>query len=142
VNLKSSSRIKILAWCLVTMGIASSCATTTKSDTEVSEKKPAGPAFYVLREGDKISYPMPLPERTQVLVDWTYSDGAKHSKEGFRGWDVNHDGRFDMVEVLDEAGKPVSWAYDFNGDFVIDAVEHASKPSQSPIGLPPVSLSH
>jgi hypothetical protein len=85
---------------------------------------------------------MPLPERTQVLVDWTYSDGAKHSKEGFRGWDVNHDGRFDMVEVLDEAGKPVSWAYDFNGDFVIDAVEHASKPSQSPIGLPPVSLSH
>lgn len=139
--LKSSSRVGNLAGCLV-LTFLSGCVTPPKSEPESSEKRAAGPAFYVLREGERLDYSMPLPNRTQILVDWTYSDGAKYSKEGFRGWDVNHDGRFDMVEVLDEAGKPVAWAYDFNGDSVIDAVEHASKVSDAPIGLPPVSPSH
>lgn len=139
--LKSSSRVGNLAGCLV-MTLLNGCVTLQKPHPESSEKLAAGPAFYVLREGEQLDYPMPLPNRTQILVDWTYSDGAKHSKEGFRGWDVNHDGRFDMVEVLDQAGMPVAWAYDFNGDSVIDAVEHASKVSDAPIGLPPVSPSH
>jgi hypothetical protein len=141
VYLKSSSRVGNLAGCLV-LTLLYGCVTPQKPEPESAEKRVAGPAFYVLREGERLDYPMPLPNRTQILVDWTYSDGAKHSKEGFRGWDVNHDGRFDMVEVLDQAGKPVAWAYDFNGDSVIDAVEHASKVSDAPIGLPPVSPSH
>ena len=138
---KSSSRVGSLAGCLV-MTLSYGCAATQKSDPESVEKRAAGPAFYVLREGERLDYPMPLPNRTQILVDWTYSDGAKHSKEEFRGWDVNHDGRFDMVEVLDKEGKPVAWAYDFNGDSVIDTVEHASKVSDTPIDLAPVSPSH
>ena len=63
------------------------------------------------------------------MVNWTYSDGSKKSKEGFRGWDMDHDGRFDMLEVVDGEGQIVSWAYDFDGDGVIDAVENP-KPVQ------------
>ena len=123
--------------------LLAACATTPPPPSaEMAEKRAAGPAFYVLREGETINYPMPLPNRTKIFIDWTYSDGVKRSKEGFRGWDVNHDGRFDMVEVLDEGGRTMAWAYDFNGDFVIDAVEHISKAREFPIGLPPVSPSH
>jgi hypothetical protein len=108
------------------------CATKLPADSADDDKKVVGPAFYVLREGEKTEYQMPLPTKLQILIDWTYTDGSKLSKERFRGWDMDHDGRFDMLEVLDDEGMPVSWAYDFNGDSVIDAVEQRSRPSLDP----------
>lgn len=132
---------QVFGWYLI-LALVSSCATSQKTDVTGDEKIAPGPAFYVLREGETIDHPLPLPHQTKILVDWTYSDGAKRSKVQFKGWDVNRDGRFDMVEVLDDAGKPVGWAYDFNGDSVVDAVEHASKPSDLPGQIVVPQFSH
>lgn len=114
-------------YCLLA-AVSSSCSTTTDLKTEANhppeKAKAAGPAFYILKEGDKVENKLPLPNKTQIMVNWTYSDGSKKSKEGFRGWDMDHDGRFDMLEVVDGEGQVVSWAYDFDGDGVIDAVEN------------------
>jgi hypothetical protein len=119
-------------YCLLAAA-SSSCSTTTELKAEADQSpekaKSAGPAFYILKEGDKVENKLPLPNKTQIMVNWTYSDGSKKSKEGFRGWDMDHDGRFDMLEVVDVQGQIVSWAYDFDGDGVIDAIENA-KPVQ------------
>lgn len=132
---------QVFGWSLI-LAIVSSCATSQKTDVADDEKMAPGPAFYVLREGEKIDNPSPLPHQTKILVDWTYSDGAKRSKVQFKGWDVNRDGRFDMVEVLDHAGKAVGWAYDFNGDSVVDAVEHATKANDLPGNIVAPQVSH
>lgn len=81
------------------------------------------PSSYMLNEGQKIENNKPLPDMTKLMVNWTYSDGEKKEQEGFRGWDFDHDGRFEMLEVLDTQGKPYMWAYDFDGDGVVDAVD-------------------
>lgn len=98
-----------------------SCS-TLKSAAAPSQQKP-GPAFYVLREGQRIDQKPPLPDRLDIGVDWTYSDGDKKTQESYRGWDFDHDGQFDMLEVVDHEGAPLSWAYDFDGDALIDVVE-------------------
>lgn len=96
------------------------CATTQSPDAE--DIKNATPAFYTLKEGATIQHKAPLPNLTKIFVNWTYSDGGKSSQEGFRGWDIDRDGNFDMLEALDADGKPYMWAYDFDGNGVIDAV--------------------
>jgi hypothetical protein len=105
----------------------SSCSTVKA--TLSSSKPKAGPAFHVLREGQRIEQSPPLPDRMDIGINWTYSNGEK-TKESFRGWDFDSDGQFDMLEVVDHAGAPVSWAYDFDGDALIDVVElPGSRPS-------------
>jgi hypothetical protein len=64
-----------------------------------------------------------------IGVNWTYSNGEK-TKGSYRGWDFDRDGQFDMLEVLSQDGDQVSWAYDFDGDALIDVVE-LSGPSPS-----------
>lgn len=123
-------------WAPVLAGMLASCMTSKKSthgnsDTtsdmaEASGNQPSTPvvpSFYTLKEGVKVSYEAPLPNKTEIMVNWTYSDGGKKTQEGFRGWDFDHDGRFEMLEVLDPSGKPTMWAYDFNADGVIDLVQ-------------------
>lgn len=99
-----------------------SCA-TTKPPRDEAKQKAVPATFYTLKEGDRIENKMPLPNRTQIMVHWTNTDGGTKAQEGFRGWDIDHDGRFDMLEVLDKSGKPNMWAFDFDGDGVIDAIE-------------------
>jgi len=105
---------------LAAIAVLSSCSTLKATLT--SSKPKAGPAFYVLREGQRIEQRPPLPDRMDIGVNWTYSNGDK-TKESFRGWDFDRDGQFDMLEVVDQAGAPVSWSYDFDGDALIDVVE-------------------
>ena len=130
-------------WTLVfALGVVG-CSTT--ETPEMPEVKVTSPAFYTLKEGAVIEHPSPLPNLTKIFVNWTYSDGGKSSHEGFRGWDIDRDGSFDMLEALDAEGKPYMWAYDFDGNGVIDAVtggpankkltEHAS-------GAEPVEVGH
>ncbi len=95
---------------------------STIQSPEMSEVNVASPAFYTLKEGAAIEHPAPLPNLTKIFVNWTYSDGGKSSQEGFRGWDIDRDGSFDMLEALDSEGKPYMWAYDFDGNGVIDAI--------------------
>ncbi|MEI6397856.1 MAG: hypothetical protein WCO71_03705 [Pseudomonadota bacterium] len=98
------------------------CA-TTKAPKDSGNAKVVAPAFYTLKEGAKAVNKTPLPNKTEIMVNWTYTDGSKKTKEGFVGWDLDHDGRFDMLEVLGPDGEPQMWAYDFDGDGVIDAVD-------------------
>ena len=107
-------------WTLGLGLLAVGCATA--SEPELVESKVVSPAYYTLKEGDVIRHKAPLPNLTKIFVNWTYSDGGKTSQEGFRGWDIDRDGNFDMLEALDAEGKPYMWAYDFDGNGVIDAV--------------------
>jgi hypothetical protein len=112
--------MKIVAIGALTLTFA--CATTPKAVEKV-QPKTLGPALYTLKEGEKTQYLMPLPNKTKISVNWQNVDGKPNPVEAFRGWDLDHDGRFDMLEVLDEAGNTNTWAFDFDGDGIIDAVE-------------------
>ena len=122
--------MKILA--IGALGLTCACATTPKTVENVRPKTLA-PALYTLKEGEKTQYLMPLPNKTKISVNWQNVDGKPNPVEGFRGWDLDHDGRFDMLEVLDEAGNTNTWAFDFDGDGIIDAVEGGKQvPSKAP----------
>lgn len=124
--LQANLRRKAHLWATLTGLVLTACATVADGDgvsRTVDEKKMPGAAFHVLKEAQPVEYQRPLPTRMPVMVNWRFSDGSTRIVEGFRGWDMNHDGRFDMLEVLDGTGTTTSWIYDFNGDSVIDAVE-------------------
>jgi hypothetical protein len=158
--IKITSPIFMLSLC----GLVTACLTrqhSSKSEAESSledlsaadggKAKPAPPSFYTLKQGTKLQNAAPLPDRTEIMVNWTFSDGSQKTQEGFRGWDFDHDGRFEMLEVLDQNGKPAMWAYDFNADGVIDLVKKVENlrpkidvtEEQGPVGhSPSVAVGH
>lgn len=90
--------------------------------------KPEGPegaerTHYTLKEGKKTKYPKPLPDRTDIEIEWYYANGASTTADGFRGWDVDGDDRYEMVEVLNADGSTQSFVYDFDGDGRVDLVK-------------------
>lgn len=95
-----------------------SCA---KAPPELRET--IGPATYELRSTNNVDHPAPLPMQTSIVVDWYLNEGVIKSSEGFRAWDMNRDGRFDMLEVLSSDGVTTAWAYDFDGDGRVDLVQ-------------------
>lgn len=94
------------------------CATTPE-ETGTGRTK----THYVLKVGDEVPFPQPLPTLTKIKVDWHYSDGSMATVDGYRGWDFNGDDRFDMVEVLAEDGGVQKRVFDFDGDGRIDLVK-------------------
>lgn len=106
---------------------------TSQIDQEAVNSKVVTPSFYTLKEGRQTKRAMPLPNNSDIEINWTYSDKSKKTNDGFRGWDFDHDGRFDMLEVLDGQGAVVSWAYDFDGDGIIDKTEQAQEKSGLPV---------
>ena len=118
---------------IAVFGLTFACATTPKAAV-TARPSVLPPSLYTLKEGDKIQNQMPLPNKTKISVNWQNVEGKPDPVEGFRGWDLDHDGRFDMLEVLDEAGNTNMWAFDFDGDGVIDAVEGGKQvPSKAPM---------
>lgn len=93
-----------------------SCATTPPP----SQVDPLTRTHCTLQIGEKIPNPTPLPEETKILVNWHLLNGSKVTSVGFRGWDFNRDGRYEMVDVLNEDGTLQARVYDFDGDGVID----------------------
>ena len=75
---------------------------------------------YTLRMGKPILHRAPLPDLTEIFVDWHYNTGKIDKVLGFRGWDVSGDGRIDMLEILDEKGEVIQTAFDFDSDGVVD----------------------
>ena len=49
-----------------------------------------------------------------------YKNGDRKTQTGFRGWDMDGDGRFELLEVLDPDGTVQARVYDFDGDGRID----------------------
>ena len=91
------------------------CATTSEE-----EEGPLRRTHYTIRPGDPIPHRWPLPAEHPVYIDWHYTDSSVQPTKGFRGWDFNSDGLFDMLEVLNADGEVQISAYDFDHDGIID----------------------
>lgn len=91
------------------------CATTETAAPTGPEK-----THYTLATGQTTVHPGLLPRETPVFVEWHYSDGDKKSRQGFTGWDFDGDGRFEMVEVLNDDATVQATVFDFDGDGQID----------------------
>lgn len=107
----------------VTLGIllllAVGCATPDPSDTDPGAER----THYTLKEGKKTTHVSPLPDQTDIMVDWHYSNGAVKTNEGFRGWDMDKDDRYELVEVLNDDGTTQAYVFDFDGDGRVDLVK-------------------
>ncbi len=93
--------------------------------TGADEPDPSGsePTHYTLAIGAKVPAPAPLPQQTKILVEWHFKNGATRKLEGFRGWNLNHDERFEMVEVLAEDGSVLAQVFDYDSDGRIDEIK-------------------
>jgi len=100
-----------------------SCTTVTSL---VDGSKGPERVYYVLRPGETIPAPNPLPSRTDIMVEWHYDDQSETTNLGYRGWDFDRDGQFDMVEVFGVDGVVQTRIFDFNGDGIIDDVKAVS----------------
>ena len=60
----------------------------------VNDGEPAERTHYTLKEGKKTKFPKPLPDRTDIEVEWHYSNGSTTNVAGFRGWDLDSDDRY------------------------------------------------
>lgn len=109
---------------LILIGGSTLGGCVTGSDTSNS----VAPTHYTLQVGERVPHPAPLPDETKILVKQHGQDGAVLARAGFRGWDFNKDGRFEMVDVLNEDGSLQVRAFDFDGDGVIDEQKAAIKP--------------
>lgn len=92
-----------------------SCVTSSGGDGDTLEN-----THYTLHKGKTVIHPTPLPSETPILVDWFDTEGNMKTTNGFRGWDFNGDGRFEMVEVLGTDGIVQARVYDFDGDGTTD----------------------
>lgn len=99
-----------------------SCATVTSL---LSGSKDRERLYYVLRPGDLVPAPPPLPTRTDIFVEWHFDDTSTTLNLGFRGWDFDRNGLFEMVEVFDTQGEIQTRIFDFDGDGVIDETRPA-----------------
>ena len=91
---------------------------------------------YVQRVREVVSLQKPLPARTDVDLEWHYSDGSTEVVPGFRLWDMNGDGAPDRVEVLSETGEIAGVASDYTFDGIADGW-HAK--GESEVSTKPVS---
>jgi len=98
--------------------LAAGCA----SDRQQGASEPVR-TYYTLRAGAFMPHQAPLPNATDILVTWHDSKGASREVLGFRGWDFEGDGRFEMIEVLGQNGTPTAYVYDFNGDGRVDVTK-------------------
>lgn len=114
---------------------------------EKSADEPVSRIHYTLENGETVNHPKPLPNEIPVYIKWHMSDGSVEKLLGFRGWDFNRDGKFEMLEILNEDGSIQSYSYDFDGDGNIDAVADAAtnqlrKASGSIHDMVPVYYAH
>lgn len=79
--------------------------------------------YEVFKVSDPIHFSMPLPDLTKVFREKYQGDKLLSQNLAYRVWDFNKDGRYDLVEVLDDKGQPKLRAYDFDFDGTVDEVE-------------------
>lgn len=106
--------------CLV--ALTSACASTQGESDELG-----GETHYTLKRGEPTVHPKPLPVETPIIVKRFKSDGTSVASEGFRGWDFNDDGRFEMVDVLNADGSVQARLYDFDEDGLTDMMRQVGE---------------
>jgi hypothetical protein len=93
--------------------VATGCASIGPWSAEKAAPKPL---YYTLRAGTAVTNTSPLPSYTPIFVDWHFDRGPVETRLGFKAWDFNSDGRFDMVESLSDSGvSEASFDFDFDG---------------------------
>jgi hypothetical protein len=90
------------------------------STTETSQNEPLKRTHYLLTTGDTEVNSGLLPNETPVFVEWHYSNGDRKKHKGFSGWDFDGDGRFEMVDVINEDSAVQATVFDFDSDGKID----------------------
>jgi hypothetical protein len=73
---------------------------------------------------------MVVPQKTKILVHWTFEDGYEQSFPGFYGWDFDGDGRFEMLEILGPKGRVKNQVFDFDGDGKVDHISGVRQSGQ------------
>ena len=111
----------------------SACATKQESD----EKAVVTP-IYRLSATTPVQHKAPLPTESIILVHWKVGE-HESTYNGFKAWDFDHDGNFEMLEILASDGKITGRAYDFDGDGKIDVRQAVIKESSLPQKLSEVS---
>jgi hypothetical protein len=96
--------------------VATACASSAKDELDDGALK----THYTLQVGAQVPHPAPLPTQTDIFVKWHLKNGDTTTNRGFIGWDFNRDGRFEMVDVLNEDGSLQARVFDFDGDGTID----------------------
>ncbi|NRA43716.1 MAG: hypothetical protein HRU09_02040 [Oligoflexales bacterium] len=80
--------------------------------------------YELIKVGDPVSFSMPLPDLTKVYREKYKGDKLLSQSLAYRVWDFNKDGRYDLVEVINEKGDVELRAYDLDFDGKVDEVEH------------------
>lgn len=126
---KNQSMIRLLQVGALTLAAALGGCATTGEEGDLH-----GETHYVLRRGETKHHPAPLPSETTIMVEKFKAEGGSTVSEGFRGWDFDGDGKFEMVDVLAANGHIQSRIYDFDGDGHIDdrALAEAAKAAELP----------
>ena len=83
------------------------------------------------RKGHTVKNSFPLPSMTPVWLDEIRGTKRISSRLAYRGWDMNDDGRFDMLESLSPQGTVIFRAYDLDFDGLVDEVEQLREEAPS-----------
>ena len=75
---------------------------------------------YEVTVGKTIHSSPPHPSRTPILLKRYLNGRLEEVRVAFFGWDLNDDGTFDMLQVLDKSGNVSETYYDFDFDGVAD----------------------
>lgn len=103
----------------IASGLPTGCATPKPAAEAIVPVIPVR-THYVQRIREVVRLQNPLPTRTDVDLEWHYSDGSIEVVPGFRLWDMNGDGTPDRVEVLSETGEITGVASDYTFDGIAD----------------------
>lgn len=104
--------LRILALCLLLLSL-NACITTDPYQIPYW-------THYTLEKGETITLEAPLPDFTPIYVIWHSPLGNQQKLLAYRAWDLDKDGSFEMVEEIDESGKIIGRAYDFDFDQKVD----------------------
>ncbi len=112
-------------WLLLAFSLTPACATTKNSSTPtlimpLESVDPEAPVGYEIEVGRRLRQSAPLPDMEPAQVTLHFADGSVRRYLGARGWDMNQDGRVDMIEILDTAGKAYAYVFDFDADGRVD----------------------
>lgn len=105
------------AFCLALSSVGASCVSTEKTPEAVI---PPVRTHYVLEPGPLEKGDSPMPDLTPIYVRIYAGDQMVERRLGFRAWDFNKDGNFDMLESLDTQGQVIRRSYDMDRDGRID----------------------